>query len=259
MSEHMTHWQSERGEDGVHTLRLDVADSRVNVLSAPVLEELDALLAELEADPPKALVIASAKPSGFIAGADIKEFVALGTEDVARACIARGQGVMNRIAKLEFPTVARIHGICLGGGMELALACRYRIARDDAKLGLPEVLLGIHPGFGGAARLPRLIPAPAAMQLMLTGRQLDARAALRQGVVDAAVPERHLEAAVAGVLARGAKRKHGSFKLAILNSEGWQRTRHASGRSRIHFPADRRGYRAEPGPCVLSAGAHQGS
>ena len=218
MTESMTHWQSERRADGVHILSIDVADSRVNVLAAPVIEELDALLAGLEADPPKALVMASAKPLGFIAGADIKEFAALDTEEVARAQIARGQGVLNRLAKLEFPTVARIHGICLGGGLELALACRYRVARDDARLGLPEVLLGIHPGFGGAARLVRLIPAPAAMQLMLTGRQLDARAALRQGIVDAVVPERHLDAAVARVLASGVRRKHKPFKLAILNS-----------------------------------------
>jgi 3-hydroxyacyl-CoA dehydrogenase/enoyl-CoA hydratase/3-hydroxybutyryl-CoA epimerase len=218
MIEGLTHWQSERRADGVHILHIDVVGSSVNVLSAPVLDELDALLGELEADPPKALVIASAKPTGFIAGADIKEFTAFDTVEAAKAHIARGQGVMNRLANLHFPTLARIHGVALGGGLELVLACRYRVARDDARLGFPEVLLGIHPGFGGTARITRLIPAPAAMEMMLTGRPLDARTALSKGVVDAVAPERHLAAAVEGVLARGAKPKHRPFKLAFFNS-----------------------------------------
>ena len=217
MTESMAHWKSERREDGIHFLHIDVKANSVNILSAPVLEELDALLAQLEQDPPKALVIASGKPGGFIAGADIKEFTQLDTVAVARAQIARGQGVLNRLAGFAMPTVARIHGICVGGGLELALACRYRVARDDARLGLPEILLGIHPGFGGAARLTRAIPAADAMQLMLTGRLLDARTALRQGIVDVAVPERHLAAAVEGVLAGGVRRKHRPVKIVLLN------------------------------------------
>jgi 3-hydroxyacyl-CoA dehydrogenase/enoyl-CoA hydratase/3-hydroxybutyryl-CoA epimerase len=240
----LSHWQSERRADGVHILHIDVVASSVNVLSTPVLDELDSLLAELEADPPKALVIASAKPTGFIAGADIKEFTAFDTEEEARAHIARGQGVINRLANLQFPTLARIHGIALGGGLELALACRYRVARDDARLGFPEVLLGIHPGFGGTVRLPRLIPAPAAMQMMLTGGQMDARTALSQGVIDAVVPERHLDAAVEGVLARGVEPKHHPFKLAFFNSapvrpflaRTMRRTTRAKARPE-HYPA----------------------
>jgi 3-hydroxyacyl-CoA dehydrogenase/enoyl-CoA hydratase/3-hydroxybutyryl-CoA epimerase len=213
-----THWQSQRRADGVHELAIDVKDASVNVLSAPVLLELDAILAELERDPPKGLIIGSAKTSGFIAGADIKEFTRLTDGAEARAAIARGQGVLARLARLEVPSVARIHGFCMGGGLELALACRYRVARADSRLGLPEVQLGIHPGFGGAARLTRLIPPTAAMGLMLPGRLVDARTAKRLGIVDAVTEERHLNAAVEDVLKTGAKGRAAAWKIGFLNS-----------------------------------------
>ncbi|MFT5539053.1 MAG: 3-hydroxyacyl-CoA dehydrogenase/enoyl-CoA hydratase/3-hydroxybutyryl-CoA epimerase, partial [Alphaproteobacteria bacterium] len=239
-----THWQSERRADGVHVLTIDVADARVNVLSAPVLTELDTILDAFERDVPKGLIICSGKPTGFIAGADISEFTQFTSADAARAAIARGQGVMNRIAKLRFPTVARIHGFCMGGGLELALACRARVARSDARLGLPEVQLGIHPGFGGAARLTRIIPAHDAMGLMLQGRLVDARTAKRMGFVDWVGEERHLDAAVEAALARPPKRVHAAWKLAVLNMlpARWllarvMRKQVAAKASRKHYPA----------------------
>ncbi len=189
------HWHIHRDEDNIHWLTLDRSDASTNTLSQDVLAALDEVLNDLDKDRPAGLVIRSGKANGFIAGADVGEFRRLKDPDDVEQLVLRGHAVLNRIEKLPFPTVALIHGFCLGGGLELALACRYRIASDDARLGLPEVRLGIHPGLGGTARLTRLIPAPAAMGLMLTGRSLRARAAKRMGVVDAVTQPRHFERA----------------------------------------------------------------
>ncbi len=186
------HWRLDTDADGIAWLHFDKADGSTNVLSSATLGELDTQLTALAAQQPRGLVILSDKANGFIAGADVKEFTALTDSASAMALIERGQAVINRIAKLPFPTLALIHGFCLGGGLELALACRYRIAEDESRLGLPEVRLGIHPGFGGSVRLPPLVGAPAAMDLMLSGRTLRARAAAKLGLVDYAVPQRHL-------------------------------------------------------------------
>ena len=159
--------------------------------------ELGAVLDELTARPPAGLILLSNKASGFIAGADVREIASITDTKTALALVQLGHATFDRIEALSFPTVAAIKGFCLGGGMELALALRYRVAVDDpgTRLGLPEVLLGIHPGFGGTMRSIRLIGAPAAMDLMLSGRTVDARAAERLGLVDRAVPERHFRAA----------------------------------------------------------------
>jgi len=189
----VSHWGLQT-EDEVATLTLDVAEQSANVLSHEVLRELDQALVDLEDKPLKGLIVASGKASGFIAGADVREFEKI-TDPARAAELARaGQHVFNRLAALPFPTVAVIHGYCLGGGLELALACRYRIAHDDpgTRLGLPEVRLGIHPGFAGTVRLPKLIGHLAALNLMLTGRSVSAREARRLGLVDELVPERHL-------------------------------------------------------------------
>jgi len=187
-------WRLERDGHDIAWLYIDRADSAANTLSAEVLEELYEILNHLKQDRPQGLVILSGKSSGFIAGADIKEFTTLGGQSDAEALIGRGQAVLDRLTALGMPTVALIQGFCLGGGMELALACRYRIADEDpkTKLGLPEVNLGIHPGFGGTVRLPPLVGAPAAMDMMLGGRALSARAAKKIGLVDYAVPARRL-------------------------------------------------------------------
>ena len=131
-------------------------------------------------------MILSGKPDGFVAGADIEELQTLQEPGQVIEMLQRGHALMNRLAELPFPTVAAIHGACLGGGLELALACRFRIATEHpkTKLGLPEVQLGLIPGLGGTQRLPRLIGVPAALDLILTGRQVDARKAKRLGLVD---------------------------------------------------------------------------
>ena len=183
------HWQAESRPDGVLVLSLDRAGESVNALAQDVLLELDGLLERLALDPPKSLVIHSAKPSGFIAGADIKEFQGFDAQGTVGDALRRGQQVFQRLAELPCPTVAAIHGFCMGGGTELALACRHRVASNDGstRIGLPEVKLGIYPGWGGSVRLPRLIGAPAAMDLMLTGRTLSASAAKAIGLVDQVV------------------------------------------------------------------------
>ncbi len=188
------HWRLENDKDNITWAYFSKKDSRVNTLCSDALTELDDLLTALSKNMPKGLVILSAKESGFIAGADVKEISSKKTIEEAAEFIRLGQSVFDRLENLSCPSVALISGFCLGGGLELALACRYRIAEDDTKtkLGLPEVKLGIHPAFGGTVRLPPLIGAPAAMDIMLTGRAVSARAAKKIGIVDYAVPKRQL-------------------------------------------------------------------
>ncbi len=188
------HWRTETDDDNIVWLWLDKAGASTNVLSAAVLYQLNDILAELERQKPRAVIVCSAKKSGFVAGADIKEFVALETPEQAYELIRNGQRVMDRLEALPCPTIALINGFALGGGLELALACTYRIVVDDdsARLGLPEVKLGIHPGFGGTVRTTRLIDPLVAMDMMLTGRGLRPKKARKVGLVDQVVPARHL-------------------------------------------------------------------
>ncbi len=205
-----SHWRTERALDGIAWLTLDKADSSTNTLSAAVLEELRAVLAGLAADAPKGLVICSGKQNGFIAGADIDEFGQLKNVEEAVALIKRGWDVFDQLEAAPYPTLALVRGFCLGGGMELALACRYRVVVDEpsTRLGLPEVMLGIVPAWGGIKRLPRLIGAPAALDLLLSGRTVDARRAKKLGLADECVPLRVMENAARGVLlARPAPRR----------------------------------------------------
>jgi 3-hydroxyacyl-CoA dehydrogenase/enoyl-CoA hydratase/3-hydroxybutyryl-CoA epimerase len=176
----------ERDAGGIAWLTLDKRETSANVLGSTVLRELDAHLAEITRNPPPGVVLISAKKGGFIAGADIKEFTGLTTEEAAYQLIWAGQQVLARLEALPCPTVAAIHGFALGGGLELALACRYRVAVGDSRLslGLPEVQLGIHPGFGGTVRAVRLMGVRPAMQLMLTGKPVRADRALKLGLVD---------------------------------------------------------------------------
>ena len=196
------HWRLSVDDANRAWLHLDQQDTGTNVLSSEVIEELDHRLTEVCDLAPIGLVILSDKPNGFIAGADISAFKSIREPQQAEALIQRAQAVFDRLENLPFPSVARITGFCLGGGLELALACTYRVALDEAhtRLGLPEVLLGIHPGFGGSGRLTRLIGAPVAMSLMLSGRTLDARSAHGLGIVDRRVPRRQLDRAVVDLL-----------------------------------------------------------
>ncbi len=189
------HWQVQSRDDGIVVVGIDRAGQPVNALSQDMLIELDHLVERLAIDPPKGVVFASAKDSGFVAGADIKEFQQFDAKGTVKDALFRGQQVFQKIADLPCPTVAAIHGYCMGGGTELALACRYRVASGDAstRIGLPEVNLGIYPGWGGSVRLPRLVGAPSAMDMMLTGRALSAKAARAIGLVDKVVDKATLE------------------------------------------------------------------
>ena len=204
----MLHWRAEIRDDGVVVLSFDKAESAVNTFSQDVLIELDGIVERLQLEPPRGLVIRSAKASGFIAGADIKEFQVFDQRGTVGDAIGRGQRVFQRIAMLPFRTVAAIHGFCMGGGTEIALACGYRVASDDAstRIGLPEVKLGIFPGWGGSVRLPRLIGAPAAFDLMLTGRSVTGKAAKAMGLVDRVVPVDQLIEAAVRLALKGAER-----------------------------------------------------
>jgi 3-hydroxyacyl-CoA dehydrogenase/enoyl-CoA hydratase/3-hydroxybutyryl-CoA epimerase len=193
-----SHWQAETDGGGIVVLTLDRAGASVNALNRAVLDELAQIVERLSFDPPKGVVIRSGKANGFIAGAEIHEFELYEKQGGVLASIENGQRVFQNLARLRCPTVAAIHGFCMGGGTELSLACRYRIASRDpsTKIGLPEVMLGIHPGWGGSARLPRLIGATDALPIMLTGRTLSAEAARSLGVVDSLTsPELLLEGA----------------------------------------------------------------
>ncbi len=189
------HWQVQSRDDGIVVVGIDRAGQPVNALSQDMLIELDQLVERFAIDPPKGVVFASAKDSGFVAGADIKEFQQFDAKGTVKDALFRGQEVFQKIASLPCPTVAAIHGYCMGGGTELALACRYRVASGDAstRIGLPEVNLGIYPGWGGSVRLPRLVGAPSAMDMMLTGRSLSAKAARAIGLVDKVVDAATLE------------------------------------------------------------------
>jgi 3-hydroxyacyl-CoA dehydrogenase/enoyl-CoA hydratase/3-hydroxybutyryl-CoA epimerase len=146
---HLRHWHPQAREDGVLVLHFDRADAPVNAFSQDALIELASVLERIAIEPPKALVIASGKSSGFIAGADLKEFQEFDRKGTVNDAIRRGQDVFQALATLPCPTVAAIHGFCMGGGTEISLACRYRVASNDGstRIGLPEVLLGIFPGW----------------------------------------------------------------------------------------------------------------
>jgi 3-hydroxyacyl-CoA dehydrogenase/enoyl-CoA hydratase/3-hydroxybutyryl-CoA epimerase len=196
------HWRLEQDGDRIVWLTFDHAGRNVNTLSRSALDELAVVLDALSKQPASGMVIRSGKRNGFIAGADISEFTNLTDADQALAFMEHGQGILGRLEQLPFPTVSLIHGFCLGGGLELALACRFRIAADtkETRLGLPEVKLGIHPGFGGTVRLTRLIGPLPALNLLLTGRHMDAGEARRIGLVDKVVSEARLDDAARAIV-----------------------------------------------------------
>lgn len=186
-------WKINHDKDGIAWLHLDVPKSSANILNENVIIELGEIIDELREKMPTGVVILSDKESGFIAGADINEFTTFDSEEAALINIQRAHTIFNNIESLSCPTVALIHGFCLGGGMELALACRYRIAEEESsRLGLPEVKLGIHPGFGGTVRSIERMGSFSALDFILTGRNLKARQAKKAGLINIAVPKRHL-------------------------------------------------------------------
>jgi 3-hydroxyacyl-CoA dehydrogenase/enoyl-CoA hydratase/3-hydroxybutyryl-CoA epimerase len=238
------HWRMRSDEDGVAWLLFDKQDASANTLSEEVLTELDSALAMVSQLRPAGLVIRSAKPGGFIAGADIGGF--RGVTDAAKveAEIARGHAVLDRLDALPLPTIAVIHGYCLGGGLEVALACDHRIAIDNASFGFPEVLLGLHPGLGGTVRTPRLINPLQAMTMMLTGRTERARRAKSLGLVDAVTQERHVRAAVRDAVKGTLKSAHQGMVGRLLNTSparsmlsGRMRREAEKKAPHVHYPA----------------------
>jgi 3-hydroxyacyl-CoA dehydrogenase/enoyl-CoA hydratase/3-hydroxybutyryl-CoA epimerase len=191
------HWKTSHDDDDIAILGMDRAESSVNAISRAMLDELDDILERLEIESPRGVVIQSLKPGGFAVGADIREFVTYEAAGTVQDNIEHGQRIYERLARLPFPVVAAINGPCLGGGTELALACGQRVATDAAttRIGLPEVMLGIHPGWGGTARLPRLIGAMAALPAILAGKPFSAAKARAVGLVDRVVPAEQLLAA----------------------------------------------------------------
>jgi 3-hydroxyacyl-CoA dehydrogenase/enoyl-CoA hydratase/3-hydroxybutyryl-CoA epimerase len=187
-------WTLDLDADRMAWLTCDMAGASTNVLSGDMVRELAAKLEEIAALRPLGMVVRSGKRNGFIAGADIKEFLSIRTPAQGYELVRAGQSVLQQLADLPFPSVAALHGFALGGGLELALACTYRVGADDAalSLGLPEVLLGIHPGFGGTVRSVQLIGVRPALELMLKGRPFRGARALSLGLLDELVPPAEL-------------------------------------------------------------------
>jgi len=220
------HWHVEENEAGMVWLGMDVEDSSTNVLSATVLAELYQILTKLAKQQPNGIAITSSKEKGFIAGADVKEFTKISNQQEALELVQYGQTVFNLLDKMPCPTIAVINGFCMGGGLELALACDYRIALQDAKTRLslpevrlvPEVRLGIHPGYGGTVRIFRLVNPLIAMDLMLTGRSVSTSYAKRIGLIDDAIPERLLNNVANKILQQKPSKKKAPKISKLLNS-----------------------------------------
>ena len=213
------HWTVERDDKGIAWLEIDKADGGANVLSAPVLQQLDEHLEALEANLPRGVVIHSGKPNGFIMGADINEFTRIENPEQAYELIRLGQKVLDRLEALPAPTVAVINGFALGGGLELALACDYRVALESDRkiLGLPEVQLGIHPGFGGTVRAVQIAGVRPAMQLMLTGNPINAARGRRIGLVDDIVGENDWREAATALIDRRPEKASAPFVEKLMN------------------------------------------
>lgn len=217
-------WKFEIDFEGIAWATFDKARDKTNTLTQRAIGELGLLVDHADSlakdKTIKGLIFISAKDNGFIAGADIKEFEKFTDEASVLSALNDANGILNKLEKLPIPTVAAIHGFCLGGGLELALCCKTRIAvdGDDTRIGLPEVKLGIFPGFGGTVRSIRLMGAMAAMQMMLSGRMLKARVAKRQGLIDMTVSSRHnIRWAARKAVLRPRKRKALSISKRLIS------------------------------------------
>lgn len=238
------HWLLERDSDDVAWLILDKKDASANVLSEAVLKELGEIVTELENKTPKGVVVRSIKASGFCMGADISEFSELSSETEVVDKLTDAHRVVDRFEALSCPTVAVIHGSCLGGGLELALACNYRLVVPGAKLGFPEIQLGLHPGLGGTERLTRLADPIEAMTMMLTGKTAGHAKAKKLGMVDQIVEERHVaeavKAAISGDIESGDHGMRGrvlSTKPARQLEARQMRSQSAKKAPSQHYPA----------------------
>ena len=205
------------GEDRVEILRMDGPGESMNTLKVELAEQIESVLQQINANSSiKGVVVISGKDNSFVAGADISMLAACETAEDATTIAKGGQNMFQRIEDMPVTFVAAIHGPALGGGLELALACHYRVCSDDAKtqLGLPEVQLGLLPGSGGTQRLPKLISVQQAMKMMLTGASVRAKQAKKYGIVDDMVPQSIL-LDVAIAMAKKPKPKRNGPKLDL--------------------------------------------
>jgi 3-hydroxyacyl-CoA dehydrogenase/enoyl-CoA hydratase/3-hydroxybutyryl-CoA epimerase len=213
-----SYWTLEHDADGITWVTLDRPDASANTLASFVMDELSLVLDVLDEVRPRGVVFRSGKSVGFIAGADIEEFKGMDAA-TGRRLMQRGWDLYNRLAAVKYPTLALIRGHCMGGGLELALACRYRVVVDEpgTRLALPEVKLGIVPGWGGMLRLPRLVGLAAAMDMMLTGRTVDARRAKKMGLADECVPPRVMTQAAKMLVVSGKPAHRPPLLQRLLN------------------------------------------
>src|SRR2546423_9261175 len=207
----------EIGEDGICVLTFDRPESSANIFDAATMDNLREHVDAIEKDGSiKGVIVISAKKSIFIAGADLKTLLSQAQTGELREFIAEGQKDFNRLTALTVPTVAAIHGACAGGGYEITLACDYRVASDDpaTKIGLPETALGLVPAWGGSTRLPRLIGADAAAEVILKGKLYGANEALKLGLVDEVTTKEQLLEAARKKLGAG-KREAATMKAGM--------------------------------------------
>ena len=208
-------------ENNIAWLAIDVPNEKMNTLQAAFADEMTAIFSQLDdTNGLKGLIVHSLKPDNFVAGADVRMLEACTSAEQAEALAKQGQDLFKRLSDLPYPVVAAIHGPCLGGGLELALACDYRVCTDSDKtrIGLPEVQLGLLPGSGGTQRLPRLIGLLPSLDLILTGKQLRAKKAKKLGVVDACVPQSVLLDVAVMHLDKGKRKKSKLGKKEALVS-----------------------------------------
>lgn len=213
-------WRLQTDADGILWLAFDKEGTSVNTLDASALQELSDVLDNVAKNTSlTAMVITSAKKGGFIAGADISQFSRFADIDEAVNALSAGDKIFAKLEDLKIPTVAMVEGFCLGGGLELSLACRYRVVEESNKtrLGLPEVKLGIHPGWGGTVRLPRLIGGPKALNLILSGSTINGKVAAKLGIADVAVPKRQLVHAARWYALYKPDKKHPTWMENLTN------------------------------------------
>src|SRR5436190_6576476 len=237
------HWRWEIDKERLAWLTFDKEGESTNTFSRQALEELRGALRAIGAERPKGLVICSAKDN-FIAGADVEEFTRFKSPEEAMSFVRLGWDVFQELSELPFPTTAMVNGYCMGGGFELSLACRYRVALDDPKtrFAFPEVMLGIMPAWHGVQWLPKVIGPVAAMDLLLSGKAVDAKRGKRMGLVDQAVPLRILENTARMVtLEAPAKRGLPFIQKLLLSFKGivvsQARKQVAKKARREHYPA----------------------
>lgn len=220
MTQTYHNWRLKTDEFQILWLYFDKQNATVNTIDRAVMEEFSDILDSLDHDTQhKGIIIASGKKTGFIAGADISQFTKFKDIEDATYALTMGQQILNKLEAMKLPSVAMIDGFCLGGGLELALACHYRVADESARLGLPEVKLGIHPGWGGTVRMPRLVGALQGLNMVLSAHTVSGKAAAKIGFVDVAVPKRQLIRAARDYILKKPARHQPTFLQSLSNKK----------------------------------------